>query len=343
MKIRPLLVVVSSVALTFFVLLCSVPGWSTDARDGTIVKSEACKMTPLTHAQDLENIKKTYESESAVARGRGLTPLPFDQLPEPTEATWTLIRAHEGFECRQIRYMSDGLEISAFLYKPVHTNGRRLPVVIINRGGSRDLGAWDPWGFTRSAYEYGNAGFVVLASQYRGGGGSQGEDEFGGADVDDVLNLITAAKSLNYADSGNIFMAGASRGGMMTCLAIRRKAPIRAAFIVSGMFDLEENARDRPEMKRNFQQMIPGFREHEAERYRDRSAVYWAQEITVPVLILHGTADWRVDVSQALAFAQELQRQKKTYELMIFPNDSHGVPVYRRPSTSIEWFKKFMQ
>src|SRR5262252_2799330 len=98
MKMRPLVVVVSRVALTLSVLLCSAQGWSTDPRDGTIVKSEACKMAPLTHAQDLENIKKDYESESAVARGRGLTPLPFDQLPEPTEADWTLIRAHEGFE-----------------------------------------------------------------------------------------------------------------------------------------------------------------------------------------------------------------------------------------------------
>jgi hypothetical protein len=153
MKTHSLVVAVSRFALTLFALLCSAPAWSADPRDGTIIKSETCKMAPLTHAQDLENIKKDYESESAMARGRGLTPLPFEQLPEPTEADWTAIRAHEGFECQQIRYMSDGLEINGFLYKPVNTSGKRLPVVIVNRGGSRDFGAWEPWRFTRSAYE----------------------------------------------------------------------------------------------------------------------------------------------------------------------------------------------
>ena len=97
------------------------------------------------------------------------------------------MRAHAGFESRQVRYLSDGLEINGFIYKPVNTAGRLLPIVIMNRDGSRDFGTWTPWGFSKSAYRFAQAGFVVLASQYRGGGSSQGQDEYGGADVNDVL------------------------------------------------------------------------------------------------------------------------------------------------------------
>ena len=308
-----------------------------------ILKDEACIMPPLTYAQDMEWGKRFYEVESDIARKRGLDPLPYQRIAHATEAEWNAMRAHAGFESRQIRYLSDDLEINGFIYKPVNTAGRTLPIVIMNRGGSRDFGTWTPWGFSKSAYRFAQAGFVVLASQYRGGGGSQGQDEYGGADVNDVLNLISVAKSLVYADPSKVFMHGFSRGGMMTYLSIRRKAPIRAVAVVSGMSDFEQNVKDRPEMRKVFVETIPGFVQHEAESFRDRSAVQWVQEINVPVLLLHGTADWRVGATDSLRLAQEFQRMNKPYQLMIFAHDTHGLPANRPAAdrAAIEWFRKF--
>ena len=56
-------------------------------------------------------------------------------------------------------------------------------------------------------------GYVVLASQYRGNDGGQGQEEFGGADVNDVLNLMPLARSLSFADAKNTVILGFSRGG----------------------------------------------------------------------------------------------------------------------------------
>jgi dipeptidyl aminopeptidase/acylaminoacyl peptidase len=308
-----------------------------------IIQEEACVIPPLTYAQDMEMGKSFHEAESDIARQRGLAPLAYEQIAHATEAEWNAVRAHVGFECRSIRYLSDGLEINGFIYKPVNTAGKSLPIVIMNRGGNRDYSAWKPWGFYKWAYPYAQAGFVVLASQYRGGGGSQGQDEFGGADVNDVLNLISVAKSLEYANPNKIFMHGYSRGGMMAYLSIRRKAPIRAAAVLSGISDYEQNFKDRPEMRNEFVETVPGFTEHEAESIRDRSAVHWVQEINVPVLLLHGTADWRVDARDALRLAQEFQRLNKPYQLMIFAQDSHGLPANRPAAdrAAIEWFRKW--
>ena len=312
-------------------------------RDGTIIRCEPCELQPLTYAQDVERFKNYYEGEGVIARQRGLTPLTYQQrfaIPEPE---WSIMRAHDGFECRALRYLSDGLEINGFLYKPMSTAGPLLPLIILNRGGNRDFSVWTPWTFVQAAYPFGQAGFVVLASQYRGGGGSQGSDEFGGADVNDVLNLISAAKSLPYADPNNLFMLGGSRGGMMTYQSIRRKAPIRAAAVLFGMADLQHTASVRPDMRKEFAETIPGFAEREAETLKDRSAVNWAGEIDVPVLLMHGTADWRVRAEETLRLAQELQRLNKTYQLMMFANDSHGLPAHRseRHSATIEWFRSF--
>jgi dipeptidyl aminopeptidase/acylaminoacyl peptidase len=337
----------ASLLLSLIGLLAVWSAWPAAGEDrgnGTVIKDELCGL-PVTYTQYIQRFKNGYESESDIARKRGLTPLLYQDrfaIPEPE---WNAMRAHDGFECRQLRYMSDGLEINGFLYRPMNTADRLLPVVILNRGGNRDFGAWTPGGFIATAHSFGQAGFVVLASQYRGGGGSQGRDEFGGADVDDVLNLISVAKSLRYADLNNVFMFGISRGGMMTYQSIRRKAPIRAAAVLSGVADLQQNLSVRPDMRKEFIETIPDFTEHEAESLRDRSAVNWANEINVPVLLMHGTADWRVYAVEPLHLAQELQRLNKTYQFMMFADDSHGLPAHRSQvfSAAIEWFKSFAQ
>jgi dipeptidyl aminopeptidase/acylaminoacyl peptidase len=163
--------------------------------DGTIINDGPGTMPPLTYSDAMEGAEKIHEAESDFARKLGRAPLSFEQTEQPSEAEWNDMRAHEGFECRFIRYKSCGLVINGFLYKPATTGDKPLPVVILNRGANRNFGAWVTWTFVQVAYAFGKAGFVVLASQYRGGGGSQGEDEFGGADVDDVLSLVSAAKA----------------------------------------------------------------------------------------------------------------------------------------------------
>ncbi len=51
------------------------------------------------------------------------------------------------------------------------------------------------------------AGFVVIASDYRYQGATVKRDEWGGVEVDDVLNLVPALKSLDFVDSGPVVYA----------------------------------------------------------------------------------------------------------------------------------------
>lgn len=151
-------------------------------------------------------------------------------------------------------------------------------------------------------------GFVVVASQYRGVDGGEGKDEYGGADVRDVMNLIPLAKSLDYVDMNNVFLFGGSRGGMMAYLALKNKIPVNAAAVSSGVTDLFGNAKDHPDYITNiYQQLIPDFDKRRDEAMRERSVVYWADKINVPVLIMHGGADERISTARTLAFAQKLQ------------------------------------
>jgi dipeptidyl aminopeptidase/acylaminoacyl peptidase len=70
------------------------------------------------------------------------------------------------------------------------------------------------------------------------------------------------------------------------------------------------------------------------------------EQIHVPVLILHGGADWRSEPrSQAQAFANRLQELGKPYELIIYPDDNHGLSLHRAESdrSIVEWFRKHMK
>jgi dipeptidyl aminopeptidase/acylaminoacyl peptidase len=172
--------------------------------------------------------------------------------------------------------------------------------------------------------------------------------KWGGADVDDVLNVVRAVTTLPSVDQERVFMLGQSRGGMMTYLALKRGAPVRAAAVTSGVSDLEALGRYRPEFVvgdetfDGWAKVWPDYGRRAAEYYRERSAVHWADSIRVPLLILASRTDRLVPADQALRMALALQAKGSTYALHVYANDGHGLPQNRadRIQRIVEWFSK---
>ncbi len=251
------------------------------------------------------------------------------------------IRTSPDLELLKIKYMSDGLKIVGFIYKPKQTAGKKLPVVIFNRGGLSDetIGP-ENYNYIYEMHRYASEGFLVLASQYRGAGGSEGKDEVAGADTHDVMNLIPLARSLGYADMSKLFMWGYSRGAMMTLQAIRLGAPLRAAAIVGAPTNLVPNL-DDPGFVQFARGIYPDFETRKEEHVKNRSAILWVDKINIPLLIMNGGADPGVTPSKIMTFAQKLDEQGKLYELVIYAKDDH--PVSRnaedRLRRTVDWFK----
>jgi dipeptidyl aminopeptidase/acylaminoacyl peptidase len=177
--------------------------------------------------------------------------------------------------------------------------------------------------------------------QYRGADGGEGADEYGGADIADVTSLVPIVGALPYVDSDNLFMLGFSRGGIMTYRALAMDLPIRAAATVSGLTNLSRQIQYRPEMRESvFRALFPDFDRHEAEHYRLRSAVEWADRIKTPLLLIHGTGDDRVRADDALELASKLQALGRPFELAVFDGDGHGVPAHKLEVDQhvIAWF-----
>lgn len=244
-----------------------------------------------------------------------------------------------------ITYSSDGLKVKGYLAVP--KKGDRLPAVIFNRGGNRSFGEITEEGAITRLGGLARSGYIVVASQYRGNDGGEGKEEFGGADVNDVLNLIPLLESISKVDPARIGMYGWSRGGMMTYLALTRTDRIAAAIVGSGVADLPDMLSRRPEMGDVFVELIPGYGEKKDEVLAARSAVRWPEKLSkkTPILILAGTADWRVAPKQALDMAAALLDAKHPFRLVMFEGGDHGLTDFRPEVDRLvqDWLDRYVR
>lgn len=248
----------------------------------------------------------------------------------------TLLRKlQDSVDFYRITYLSDGLKVTGYIAEPRF--GTRYPCIISNRGGNRDFGQWDPLWFAIVGGRMASWGYVVVASQYRGNDGGEGMEEFGGKDVNDVLNLIPVLEFLPKADTSRIGMEGASRGGMMTYISLKRTCRLKAAVVTAGVADLVKGISQRPEMEKFvYAELIPDYSNRKTEELKNRSALYWADKMckTTPLLIMQGSSDWRVDPTQSLELVQKLYEFKVPVRFILFEGADHFISEFRNETWS---------
>ena len=150
-------------------------------------------------------------------------------------------------------YPSDGLRVKGLIsFVP---NPSEYSTLVFFRGGTQIFGLLNPGSDFMCAEQY-----TVISTAYRGGV-SEGEDEYGGQDVNDVKNLIDFIPHLEQRlnaifQKEKMHFLGGSRGGMQMFLALVRfpELQTRVAKIVSlsGMLDMRQCLATRPDMKTMF-------------------------------------------------------------------------------------------
>lgn len=245
----------------------------------------------------------------------------------------------------KIQYLSDGLKVNGLMIQP--KSAKKVPCIIFNRGGNRDFGNLT----LNTALRLGklaSEGYVVIASQYRGNGGSEGQEEFGGKDINDVITLIDVLKEVDIADTEKIGMYGWSRGGMMTYIALTKTDKIKAAVVGGAPSSQYESIKDRPGMEEQvLAELIPNYEKNKEIELDKRSPVKWANQFSkkVPILILHGTSDWRVKPQQSLNMAQEFTKYRIPYRLIMFEGGDHGILEFKDEveDNVVNWFNRYLK
>ena len=171
---------------------------------------------------------------------------------------------------------------------------------------------------------------------------SEGTDEFGGDDINDIINMYPIIQQYKYCDINKIALYGWSRGGLMVVLVASKVDWVKTIIIGGAVYSLIRNMKLRPEMKNMF---INDFHFTKKD-IKKRSLKYIMDNIpqNISFLIMHGTADDKVSVYDAYLFGKKCQTLNLFYKLIIYPKGDHVLSQYRDDVTRevVEWMKYYI-
>jgi uncharacterized protein len=250
------------------------------------------------------------------------------------------------YSCYIVSYQSEGNKIYALLTIPF---GERppagWPVIIFNHGFIPP----DVYRTTERyvAYVDGFArhGYIVLKSDYRGHGSSQGVASGGyssPAYTVDVLNAVSSIKMYPDADPNRIGMWGHSMGGQITLRAMVVSTDIKAGVIWGGVVgsypELIEhwwNPRDQAggtpnpafARRRWRQQMVElyGSPEVNPEFWAAISPNSYLADISGPLQLHHSTTDESVPVILSQLLYSQMMSQGLPVQLFEYEGDDHDI------------------
>jgi len=251
----------------------------------------------------------------------------------------------ERFVLEKLRYRSDELAVVAYLYRPADAALPARPVIVFNRGSyvRNDIAPELLPMFHRLAV----AGFTIIAPMYRGSNGGEGRDDLGGDDLNDLMNIADVLRELDGVDRRNVFLYGESRGGMMVFQAVRDGFPARAAATFGAFTDLADLT-SAPRGAATAASIWPDFDERREQIIERRSAMRWPERLTLPLLLMHGSADDSVPPAHALRLAVRLAETAgeggPEYGVIVFPGGNHILSRQRieRDRHAVEFFRRHM-
>ena len=243
-----------------------------------------------------------------------------------------------------LSYNSDGRNIKGYIVKP-KADGI-YPCIIYNRGGSKEYGVITGEKLIRAIRTIASWGYVVIASQYSGNGGSEGKDELSGMDLEDIINLKPVIDSLDYVDSTRIGMTGVSRGGLMSLNILRKSIDwVRCVSIKASLLDIASEYVIRPQLK-EFQSDM--YDTNSEELVKAKSPYQNIQEIdkTIPLQIIQGGQDINVMPSIAIKFFNKLiEAGHNNVDFHYFSEADHGLSQVIKESNILqrEFFAKWLK
>jgi pimeloyl-ACP methyl ester carboxylesterase len=227
---------------------------------------------------------------------------------------------------------SDGLAIEAFLTLPEGTGKR--PLVVYPHGGP--VGVSDDLGFDRGVQFLASQGHAVLRVNFRGSEGygkafrEAGERNYGRMIEDDIDAALQAALAAYPLDEKRMCAMGASYGGYSALIsAIRWPGRFRCAVSLSGIsdralfFSASDNVRSISNRSR-LERLMGNPRTDMAEM-QATSPLYHTGDLTLPVMVVHGREDMRVDFEHTRRLVRMLNLEGRPPVVMAVPHMGHSL------------------
>jgi dipeptidyl aminopeptidase/acylaminoacyl peptidase len=228
-------------------------------------------------------------------------------------------------EARVVQWTAkDGTKLEGIATFPANYEaGKKYPFLVLPHGGPE---ANDTLNFDVFSRLIAGLGYVVLQPEYRGSTGYGADflqaiyQHFGDRAYNDVDSATDFAVAQGWADPNRLAIFGWSAGGFMTSWTVtqthRYKAAIEGAGITDWLSFIPTSDISQVDYDIRWQ-------EKDAQPFLRFSAVMYADQVTTPLLILHGEADVRVPTFQGREFFVLLAERGKTVRMVTYPGSPH--------------------
>lgn len=252
-----------------------------------------------------------------------------------------------------VRYPSDGLAIQALLTVPVgDPPPTGWPAIVFNHGYIPPRQYRTTERYIAYVDAFARSGYIVLKSDYRGHGESEGDAAGGYGDqgyTSDVLNALASLRRRPDVDPNRIGMWGHSMGGWITLRAMVTTDTIKAGVIWAGVVASYPDLLTRwrrpgaptPDTASTAGGLNPAtsagrrWRTDLVARYGEPGAnpTAWAPlsansylaDLSGPLELHHGAADHSVPLGFSETLVDEIRAVGGDVELFTYPGDDHNI------------------
>lgn len=218
-----------------------------------------------------------------------------------------------------------GYMLNGFMVKPYDFDAnKQYPAVLIQYSGPSSQEVLNNWEI--DWYHYlANQGFVVVCVDGRGTGGRGKAFEsivyqnLGRYETEDQLAAARYAASLPYVDGSNIGIWGWSFGGYEVLMALTTgNGTFKAGVSIAPVTDWRYYDSIYTERYMRTPNENP-------DGYKNGAPITHAANLQGSLLIVSGTADDNVHMSNTMEMTAALIEANKQFDMMIYPNQNHSI------------------
>ena len=244
-----------------------------------------------------------------------------------------------------VRYTArDGVSIQAFVTYPRNVEPENLPTVVLPHGGpiSFDSDGFDYW-----TQLFANRGYAVMQMNFRGSAGfgydfmAAGFQNWGLEMQDDVTDATRWLIDQGIADPERICIVGGSYGGYAALMGAAKTPELyRCVVSFAGVTDLLGLLfASRRYANSDVAEIQIGNRRRDLKA---RSPLTFAEDIDIPVLLIHGDKDVVVRVSQSRKMAKALERADKDVVYIEQPGGDHYLSTNEQRLEALKAMETFL-
>ncbi|WP_133477404.1 alpha/beta hydrolase family protein [Cognatilysobacter segetis] len=214
------------------------------------------------------------------------------------------------------------------------------PLILMPHGGP--FGIADTWGYDVDAQFLASRGYAVLQVNYRGSGGRgaqfqrDGWTHWGDLLINDMVDGVKWAKAQKLVDGDRVCVYGVSYGGYAALQASRVQPDLfKCAIGYAGVYDLA--LAQKRISNDGSQRYVARTMGADAAVLSAMSPALHADEVKLPVFLVHGKDDQTAHIDQYDAMRKAMLAAGNVPETYVVPGEGHG---FYSPESQAELYRR---